>query len=55
MPKIVITLRGEHGGELDSISIVRNASDEAIKRVVQELVDRCTIAIGDTITITEED
>ena len=54
MNKIVIRLSGK-GGELDQILLPSNASSEDIDDAVTELVDRCTFAVGDTITITEED
>jgi len=53
MERTVIRLNGQ-GGELDAISLPVNAHEDAIKRVVLELIERCTFAVGDTLTITEE-
>jgi hypothetical protein len=53
MERTIIRLSGI-GGELDNISLPIDANEDAIKRVVLELVERCTLAVGDTITITEE-
>jgi hypothetical protein len=58
--KIIVKLNGT-GGELDRVEIEPIAIagfsdvDDAITDAVTELAKRCTLAIGDTITITEED
>jgi hypothetical protein len=58
--KVIVKLNGM-GGELDRVEI-QDAGDEGTLRVdhtitkaVLALVMRCTLAVGDTITITEED
>ena len=53
MERTVIRLNGA-GGELDKIVLLSPASNEAIDAAVLELMERCTFAVGDTITITEE-
>jgi hypothetical protein len=53
MDRIVIRLNSK-GGQIDIEILPSTASNEDIDRAVKELVDRCTFAVGDTITITEE-
>jgi hypothetical protein len=54
MTKVIIRLNGA-GGELDSISIPEDdATGDAIRLAVETLAIRCVIAVGDTITVTEE-
>jgi len=53
MEKIVIRLNGA-GGELDAVTLPIDAHEDEIKQSVLDLVERCVLAVGDTITITEE-
>jgi hypothetical protein len=50
---IVIRLNSQ-GGELDVIALDADADEDAIKEAVNVLVSRGILAVGDTITITEE-
>jgi hypothetical protein len=54
--KIIVRLNGA-GGELDRVEIDVDEIDvdDAIADAVTELAKRCTLAIGDIITIIEED
>jgi len=53
MDKLVIKLNGK-GGELDSISLPWPCHDDAIKAALLELIERCTVTEGDTITFEVE-
>jgi hypothetical protein len=54
MYRIRVVLKGDHGGELDSETITLQDGvheEERIKETLAAVIDRCTLNVGDTITI----